>query len=122
MCYAEIPLLLEGGWHKRGSVDAVAGVRCPVEKRTGELRELRGLDSEILAVFDSWQWSEKDKLAACDIELVNDAGLDALKVEAGRLQEWAVERFEQRNADFAAWLDTLWPNLAAEFDSGGDAD
>ncbi len=122
VCYAEIPLLLEGGWHKRGSVDAVAGVRCPEEKRTGELRKLRGLDSEILAVFDSWQWSEKDKLAACDIELVNDADLDALKTEAARLQAWAQERFERRNADFAAWLDKLWPNLAAEFDNTGEGD
>ncbi|QGY41699.1 dephospho-CoA kinase [Pseudodesulfovibrio cashew] len=112
--YAEIPLLLEGGWHESGMVDAVAGVSCPAEKRTGELRRIRGLDEETLAVFDSWQWPEGDKLAACDIVLDNCAGLAELEQEASRLRHWAEKRFAERNGAFESWLEALWPRLAVQ--------
>ena len=112
--FAEIPLLLESGWGKE-QVDAVAGVRCPSDKRTGELRRLRGLAPETLAVFDSWQWPEPDKLAACDLVLENAGGLAELEGEAARLADWAGDRFRARNREFAAWLDGLWPRLADEF-------
>jgi len=115
--YAEIPLLLEGGWHESGHVDVVAGVACSAEKRTGELRKIRGLDEETLAVFDSWQWPEKDKLAACDLVLENCAGLDELTGEAERLRVWSGERFAQRNEAFTKWMERLWPRLAEEIDT-----
>jgi 23S rRNA pseudouridine1911/1915/1917 synthase len=121
VAYAEIPLLLENGWNESGHVDAVVGVDCSPEKRTGELRNLRGLDEETLAVFDSWQWAEKDKLAACDLVLKNNEGLDELAAEAHRLRHWAEARFDQRNADFASWLEDLWPQLAEEFDKESKA-
>lgn len=122
VAYAEIPLLLESGWHETGYVDAVAGVRCPDDKRTGELRKIRGLDVETMAVFDSWQWAEKDKLAACDLLIENCAGLDELCKETERLNEWALERFAQRNAEFDSWMNGLWATLAEEFDheEGGE--
>lgn len=120
VAYAEIPLLLEGGWHESGHVDAVVGVRCPYEKRTGELREIRGLDSEMLAVFDSWQWPEKDKLAACDHFVDNCGGLDQLAVESRSMATWAVEESAKRNARFDKWLESLWPRLAHDFDQGDD--
>lgn len=119
--YAEIPLLLESGWHERGQVDVVAGVACPAEKRTGELRRIRGLDEETLAVFDSWQWPESDKLAACDLVVENCAGLEELAAEARRLREWAEARFAERNASIVTWMDDLWPQLAAEFEAEGAA-
>ena len=114
--YAEIPLLLEGGWQDSGQVDMVAGVACPNEKRTGELREKRGLDREPLAVFDSWQWPEDRKLAACDLVLDNGRGLDELRVEAGRLRETAEARHGERSRAFSGWLDELWSRLAADID------
>lgn len=114
VAYAEIPLLLESGWHKKGYVDFVAGVHCPVEKRTGELREKRGLEAETLAMFDSWQWPEADKLDACDLVLENKAGIEALHEETSRLRAWALEGFAQRNAEFAEWLDALWDELEDE--------
>jgi 23S rRNA pseudouridine1911/1915/1917 synthase len=117
VAYAEIPLLLEGGWHKDGTVDLVAGVRCPEAKRTGELRRLRRLSPEILAVFDSWQWPEADKLAACDVIVDNDKGLAELADGARRLDETAVAAFECRNRESADRLDGLWPELAAELDA-----
>ena len=96
----------------------VAGVRCASDKRTGELREKRGLAPETLAVFDSWQWPEPDKLAACDLVLENAGGLGELKGEAARLAAWAGDRFRERNSEFAAWLDGLWPRLADELAEG----
>lgn len=120
VAYAEIPLLLEGGWHESGHVDAVAGVRCPDEKRTGELRRIRGLDAETMAVFGSWQWPEKDKLAACDVLLENCGGLEALGKETERLHAWSENRFQARNDEFADWLEALWPRLAEKFDAEGD--
>ncbi|MFH1913370.1 MAG: dephospho-CoA kinase [Pseudomonadota bacterium] len=116
VAYAEVPLLLESGWRSDGMVDLVAGVRCPDAMRTGELRQSRGLDAETLAVFDSWQWPEADKLAACDVVLDNDAGLDRLESEAVRLHGLALARFEERVAGTGAWLDGLWPDLAATMD------
>ena len=117
VAFAEVPLLLEGGWHENGTVDVVAGVHCPAERRTGELRRLRGLDAETLAVFDAWQWPEAKKLAACDIVLENDDDLDALGREAQRLVGWAVERYESRGAEFDCWQDELWNRIAAECQS-----
>lgn len=120
VAYAEVPLLLEGGWHKTGQVDVVGGVRCPEEMRTGPLRRQRGLSPEMLAVFDSWQWSEQDKLGACDMVIENAGSLDDLEQETLRLHDWATARFTERNAGFAQWLDALWPRLAAEFAEEGD--
>ncbi|MBG0790841.1 MAG: dephospho-CoA kinase [Desulfovibrionaceae bacterium] len=117
--YAEIPLLLEGGWRETGQVDMVAGVACPDGKRTGELRERRGLDRETLAVFDSWQWPEDRKLEACDLVLDNDRGLDELRAEAARLKDEAEQRHAGRNRAFDERLDGLWPELAADIDKEG---
>jgi len=116
--YAEVPLLLEGGWREGGLVDLVAGVACPDARRTGELREKRGLDRETLAVFDSWQWPEDRKLAACDLVLDNGGGLDDLRAEAQRLREHATGVHAARNRAFAEWLGDLWPGLAADIDAG----
>jgi 23S rRNA pseudouridine1911/1915/1917 synthase len=122
VAYAEVPLLLEGGWHKDGTVDMVAGVRCPQARRTGELRQLRGIDVETLAAFDSWQWPEADKLAACDVVLDNNAGLDALEGEAVRLHGLALECCAAREAGLTDWLDTLWPSLARGMDAEAEAE
>ena len=115
--YAEIPLLSgRAAGAETGQVDMVAGVACPDAKRTGELREKRGLDAETLAVFDSWQWPEDRKLGACDLVLDNGGGLDALRAEAERLCSHAAGVHAARNRAFSEWLEGLWPELAAEID------
>lgn len=81
LAVAEVPLLLEAGWHSNKMVDAVIGIRCPDAKRTGELREKRNLAPEILAVFDSWQWDEKAKMDCCTSVIENNSDLDNLKSE-----------------------------------------
>ncbi|WP_320170781.1 dephospho-CoA kinase [Maridesulfovibrio sp.] len=108
LAVAEVPLLLEGGWHTEKLVDVVVGVHCPESRRTGELREKRSLPAETLAVFDSWQWDEKSKLACCSAVIENDAGLDKLKSETMRvLGELAALR-EQKEDDFSALLHRLF--------------
>lgn len=96
---AEVPLLLEGGWRENGLVDCVVGVFCPRERRYGEFRAARKLSEETLAVFDSWQWASERKRAACDLVVENDAGLDELRAEAGRVfRELALRRERLGNA------------------------
>ncbi|WP_432737184.1 dephospho-CoA kinase [Maridesulfovibrio sp. FT414] len=96
LAVAEVPLLLEGGWHTAKIVDAIIGVHCPVEIRTSVLREKRSLSPEILAVFDSWQWEEKAKLACCSAVIDNDGDLEKLKNETLRaLDELAALRSEK---------------------------
>ncbi|MEF2230455.1 MAG: dephospho-CoA kinase, partial [Pseudodesulfovibrio sp.] len=56
-------------------------------------------------------------LAACDLVLDNDAGLDKLAGEADRLARWARERFEARNREFVGWMEGLWPRLAGEIEA-----
>jgi 23S rRNA pseudouridine1911/1915/1917 synthase len=116
VAFAEIPLLLEGGWHKDGHVDFVVGIKCSDSKRTGEFRQARGMSSEALATFDSWQWPEEEKLKQCDMVLSNNNDLESLKSEAEVLHEKALEFLQKRNDEFSCWLDELWPSLAAEFD------
>ncbi len=115
--YAEIPLLLESGWDEGGHVDTVVGVRCPDEKRTGELRESRGLTRDRLGTLDSWQWPEEKKMAACAILLENRAGLEEIREEVVCLQGRVETLFHQKNREVADWLAALWPRLGRECDS-----
>ncbi|NDV27408.1 dephospho-CoA kinase [Desulfovibrio sp. JC010] len=108
LAVAEIPLLLEGGWHTKKLVDAVIGVRCPAEKRTGELREKRGLDPEILAVFDSWQWDEKAKMDCCTAIIENDADLAKLASETGRILEVLAAMRKDKETSFENYLEKLF--------------
>ncbi|WP_239057688.1 dephospho-CoA kinase [Pseudodesulfovibrio sp. JC047] len=113
--YAEIPLLLESGWHKDNRIDMVVGVSCPQEKRTGELRRKRHLSVDTMALFDAWQWPEKEKLAACEVVLRNDGGLADLAAEADRLQSVVQDTARARDEDVAVWMDAIWPDLAEKF-------
>lgn len=97
---AEVPLLLEGGWHERDVVDVVAGVFCPRERRYGPFREARGLRPETLALLDSWQWPEEQKRSACAYQVENDGDLDALRRRGLALvEQWEVERNARENAE-----------------------
>ncbi len=105
---AEVPLLLEGGWHTQKLVDAVVGVHCPAEKRTGELREKRNLPAEILAVFDSWQWDEKAKLDCCTAVIDNDADLDKLKKETMCVLDKLATLRKDKENNFIDFLEQLF--------------
>ena len=108
LAVAEVPLLLEGGWHTKGLVDAVIGVRCPEKKRTEELREKRGIDPETLAVFDSWQWDEKSKLDCCTAIIENDADFNKLDSETARILEVLKGLRKDKETSFENYLEKLF--------------
>lgn len=120
LAVAEIPLFFEAGWlgakaaakpggKNRRMADVVVGVRCPDALRQGVLRESRNMPPEVLAAFESWQWPEDRKLAACDMLVDNAGDLDALKREAAdlleRLGALRAVRAEALAARLAALLD-----------------
>lgn len=108
LAVAEVPLLLEGGWHTKKRVDAVIGVRCPNEKRTGELREKRNLDPEILAVFDSWQWDEKAKIDCCTAIIENNSDLENLKSETIKALDKLATIRKNKEIKFGKYLGKLF--------------
>jgi dephospho-CoA kinase len=121
LAVAEIPLFLETGWRsgagakgEPGLADVLVGVRCPEDRRRGPLRESRNIPPEVLDAFDSWQWPEDRKLAACDIVVDNDGDLETL---AGRAAELVLEleaRRAKRTSRFGAQLDKLLGGVAEE--------
>ena len=108
LAVAEVPLLLEGGWHDKKLVDAVIGVRTPEEKRTGELRKKRGLDLETLAVFDSWQWDEKTKMDCCTTIIENDGDLSKLDSETDRILEVLATLRKEKEIAFENHIEELF--------------
>jgi 23S rRNA pseudouridine1911/1915/1917 synthase len=124
LAVAEIPLFLEAGWRSganeakgpqaEGLADVLVGVRCPEDKRQGDLRQGRGLAQEVLAAFDSWQWPAERKLAACDLIVDNDGGLDALEHRARELLVALEMRRRERSLRFTSRLDALLGAVAGE--------
>ncbi len=97
--FAEVALLLEGGWPGRELVDAVAGVWCPESLRTGVFREQRGLDPAVLAAFDSWQWPGPDKIRASQLVVDNSGSPGELRDKAKalvRVCAWLADRRQER--------------------------
>ena len=94
--------------------DGLVGLRCPEDKRQGDMRQSRGLAPEVLATFDSWQWPAERKLAACDIIVDNDAGLNGLDRRAGELMEALAALRLERCVRFRARLDALLSAVAGE--------
>lgn len=115
---AEVPLLLEGGWHTAGLVDEVVYVDCPETLRTGKFRESRGLSSETLAVFDSWQWAAEDKKSCCSFLVENNGSLAALQVEVQHVLQRLRAKAQVRNTAHESWLNTLWREVASRFGAG----
>jgi 23S rRNA pseudouridine1911/1915/1917 synthase len=116
LAVAEIPLFLEAGWRSNpGSLaDVLVGVRCPEDKRQGDLRVSRGLAPEVLAAFDSWQWPAERKLAACDLVVGNDGGLDNLDLRARELLNALATLRRERSEHFQSRLAALLNAVAGE--------
>lgn len=112
--FAEVPLLLEGGWHKKGLVDLVAGVHCPDSLRLGALRQGRGIAPERQAVFDSWQWPMREKLGQCQLVVENPGDVAGLARRAEALLRALDSISGSRRERFAAWLSALWQRLGRE--------
>jgi 23S rRNA pseudouridine1911/1915/1917 synthase len=104
---AEVQLLLEGGWPEAGLVDLVVGVRTPEDQRRARLAA-RGWDPETAAALESWQWSEADKLARCDVVVDNAGTLDDLALAARALEADLAARREAAREAARARFEALW--------------
>lgn len=116
LVFAEIPLLLESGWHEKGFVDVSVCVHSDEALRTGKFRNKRGLTPEMLATFDSWQWPAEDKLAACDMVINNPGTPEGLAQTMSELIGNLTDMRKQRTRDAVEKLSALWPELAARLD------
>ncbi len=85
LAVAEVPLFLEGGWRKKELADVVVCVDMPVIIRRTYLEDKRGVDRDMAAILDSWQWSREDKIAGSDIVVENSGDPDQIREAAGQL-------------------------------------
>ncbi|GAU09037.1 dephospho-CoA kinase [Desulfoplanes formicivorans] len=104
MTVSEVPLLMESGWHHRDLFDHILGIFCPDSLRASRLKD-RGWSDETMSLVDSWQWSQGDKLAKCDLIIANDAGRTRLESRVARaaclLRSWRRKRVRA----WWQWLD-----------------
>ncbi|PKN09167.1 MAG: dephospho-CoA kinase [Deltaproteobacteria bacterium HGW-Deltaproteobacteria-8] len=124
LAVAEVPLFLEAGWRSdappqkssqaESLADVLVGVRCPEDKRQGDLRESRGLAPEVLATLDSWQWPGERKLAACDLVVDNNGDLDGLDLRARELLDALAGLRQVRSERFRSRLAALLDAVAGE--------
>lgn len=107
---AEVPLFLEAGWLESAESCSnffnnvplpcglklnsniarnvvLVGVDCPQALRYERLVK-RGVSQEVAATLDSWQWAEKDKMAACNIIINNSGSLAELRENATKLGQY----------------------------------
>lgn len=103
---AEVPLILEAGWQE--DADLLVGVNCPREIRAARLAEHRNWNDDMLAVMESWQWSEKDKMGACDIVVDNSGTREALSANADKLLESLTRRREDKRKALQDRLTTIF--------------
>ena len=102
--FAEVPMLLEAGWLAGGDVDLVVGVSCPQALRHERLADGRGWNPATIALFDSWQWPEAKKLAACGHVVDNSGTLDRTVQEVDELLTALLKKRAVRAASLLAWM------------------
>lgn len=104
---AEIPLLCEAGL--RQDIDVLAVVFCPEQTRLDRLLK-RGWSAERMALMDSWQWSQGDKLHQAHFVIDNSGSLEDLMRRAHSLAQILRARYEDRAsqimADLSAFMAT----------------
>lgn len=81
----EVPLLVEAGWDRL--VDKVIVVDCPEDVAARRLVEARGMDEGDVRRRIAAQVGREDRLAAADLVVTNDGGIDDLRTQVAGL--WA---------------------------------
>jgi len=104
LAVAEVPLLVESGWHTKGGFDALVGVSCPYEQRMKRLEQNRGWDRSLIESMESWQAWEQDKLAPMDLIVRNDGSLENLAGECARVRTSLLQRRRRSMLSFFKWL------------------
>lgn len=82
---AEIPLYFESslpGIMKPKPF--VVGISCPTDIRIARIAANRGWSAEKIATMESWQMPEAEKMARCDLVIMNNDTVDALEQAATR--------------------------------------
>jgi 23S rRNA pseudouridine1911/1915/1917 synthase len=104
MAVAEVPLLVESGWHSQGGFDVLVGVSCPYEQRMERLKQGRGWDRNLIESMESWQAAEQAKLAPMDLIVRNDGSLEDLAGECARVRDSLLQRRRLSMRGFFNWL------------------
>jgi 23S rRNA pseudouridine1911/1915/1917 synthase len=78
---AEVPLWFETGW-QRPEGASIAVIACNRNIRWNRIRKYRSWSEEKIASIESWQWSQKEKIAAADFVIQNEGSLQNLENEA----------------------------------------
>ena len=84
------------------------GVHTPFEIRKKRLAENRGWSEEVITAMESWQWPEKDKMAACAFVLDNTGPQSGLPAKVKKLLAALAERRKEQQAALAQKLTALW--------------
>ena len=96
LAVAEIPLWFESAslfsQSRQDGDTTVVGISCSENERRRRLLEVRGWTEDLLAYMDSLQWSQKRKMAACDIVIPNDGSLEELEKECETLLATLADR------------------------------
>jgi 23S rRNA pseudouridine1911/1915/1917 synthase len=101
---AEVPLLVEAGWHAKGLFDVVIGVHCPREHRWRWLQEHRGWTPDQIERMESWQLPEEEKMRGCNLVVPNTGTYEQLRDAARRLREVLAWLRRRRLHRFRIWL------------------
>ena len=104
MAVAEVPLLVESGWHERGFFDVLVGVSCPLERRAALLERNRGWERPLIEQMESWQADEQTKLGPMDMVIDNSGDLDDLKQACDKVRSRLVQRRRGALQSFFNWL------------------
>ena len=131
LAVAEVPLWFEsqGRYMRKGKSKTgdgvVVGVACNRQIRHERLRMRRGWSEELIALMDSWQWTEEAKMAACDIVVDNSHTLEDLKKQAGPLahevQQRAAQQQQLWQAAVRSQLEELQRRLNKEAEQADNA-
>jgi len=79
-----VPLLIESGsWRER--VTRILAIDCPEATQVARVMARNGLDEAQVRAIMAAQVSRSERLAAADDVILNDAGVDALLPQVGRL-------------------------------------
>ena len=101
---AEIPLLVEAGWHRSKALDAVVGIYCPDQRRREWLRQKRGWSEEMISRMESWQHPQEEKLRQVDLPVDNPGEWESLAEKAGQVRSALLWLRRRKLRRFLDWL------------------
>ncbi len=104
MAVAEVPLLVESGWHQKGLFDVLVGVSCRFEQRSIRLARNRSWDQSLVEKMESWQADEQSKLEPMDMVIENDGSLNDLAQKCAEVRRRLQQKRSHSRGGFVNWL------------------